>query len=45
VAQVPPLPKLTELPEGLVEKVRDIPLLIVRTPNSTGTRPISPRDD
>jgi hypothetical protein len=37
VAHLPPLPKLDDLPDGLVEKVRDLPLELVRTPNSTST--------
>ncbi|ELR23261.1 twinarginine translocation pathway protein, putative [Acanthamoeba castellanii str. Neff] len=35
VAHLPPLPKLDDLPDGLVEKVRDLPMELVRTPNST----------
>lgn len=37
MAHLPPLPKLDDLPDGLVEKVRDLPLELVRTPNSTST--------
>lgn len=39
MAHLPPLPKLDDLPDGLVEKVRDLPMELVRTPNSTSTLP------